>query len=183
MVFLWSFSEVKSLQYSWTFLSILAILNNAVVWMVSLILLFQSLPLPLTILHWLYQEHYYYYFYYYCCCCCLMFSVTLGFSKRSTGSYKRLLVLYTQLCLNEQRGTSIYRNISLILFSKGAQFVDSLRDRWRDIYSERGHLLVPYLLWGARGCQRLPHLASRIVRDHSDWLPISRSSLYSLDSV
>ena len=30
-----------------------------------------------------------------------------------------------------------------------------MRDRWRDIYSDRGLLLVPYLFLGARGCQRL----------------------------
>ena len=47
----------------------------------------------------------------------------------------------------------------------GAQFVVSLRDRWRDIYSERGLLLAPYLLPWARGCQSLHPLASRIVRD------------------
>ena len=48
---------------------------------------------------------------------------------------------------------------------KGPQFVVSLRNRWRDIYSERGLLLVPYLFPGARGCQRLHPLASRIVGD------------------
>ena len=35
MVFHWSLSDNKSPQVSWTLLSILAILNNAVVWMVS----------------------------------------------------------------------------------------------------------------------------------------------------
>ena len=35
MVFHWSLSDSKSPQVSWTLLSILAVLNNAVVWMVS----------------------------------------------------------------------------------------------------------------------------------------------------
>ena len=35
MVFQWSLSDSKSPQVSWTLLSILDILNNAVVWMVS----------------------------------------------------------------------------------------------------------------------------------------------------
>ena len=35
MVFHWSLSDRKSPQVSWTLLSIRAILNNAVVWMVS----------------------------------------------------------------------------------------------------------------------------------------------------
>ena len=64
--------------------------------------------------------------------------------------------------MNETKWNALlYKNISLILFSTGAH---SLRDRWRDIYSERG-LLVPCLLPGARGYQRLHLLASRIVRD------------------
>ena len=35
MVFHWSLNDSKSLQFSRTLLSILAVLNNAVVWMVS----------------------------------------------------------------------------------------------------------------------------------------------------
>ena len=35
MVFHWNLSDSKSPQVSWTLLSILAVLNNAVVWMVS----------------------------------------------------------------------------------------------------------------------------------------------------
>ena len=63
----------------------------------------------------------------------------------------------------------------------GTQFFVSLRDRWRDIYSERGLLLAPYLLPGARGCQRLHPLSSRIVRD--DLTPlIGCVSLADLDS-
>ena len=56
-------------------------------------------------------------------------------------------------------------NLSFYSRKRGLQFVVSLRNRWRDIYSERGLLLVPYLLPGARGKQRLHPLASRIVRD------------------
>ena len=39
IVFQWSLSDSKSPQVSRTFLSILAVLNNVVVWMVSLLLL------------------------------------------------------------------------------------------------------------------------------------------------
>ena len=46
----------------------------------------------------------------------------------------------------------------------GTQFVVSLRDRWRDMYSERG-LLAPYLLPGAGGANAYTPLASHIFRD------------------
>ena len=74
----------------------------------------------------------------------------------------------------------LYKNISLILYSKrGPLFIVSLRDRWRDIYSERGLLIVPYLLLGARGCQCLHPLANRIVRDD---LILCLAECSSLDS-
>ena len=47
-----SLSDSKSPRVSRTLLSILAILNNAVVWMVS-----TRPPVPLIILWWLYQKH------------------------------------------------------------------------------------------------------------------------------
>ena len=78
------------------------------------------------------------------------------------------------------------RYISHFILERGTQFVVSLRDRWRDIYLERGLLLVPYLLPGARGCQHLHPLAScivRDVRDASDRLPIPSSTPDSLDSL
>ena len=50
MVFHWSLSDSKSPQFSRTLLSILADLNNAVVWMVSTCPLFLSPPVPLSIL-------------------------------------------------------------------------------------------------------------------------------------
>ena len=55
-----------------------------------------------------------------------------------------------------------------------------LRDRWKNIYSERGLFLAPYLLLGARGCQRLHPCASHIVRDVSDRLRVPGSTLDSL---
>ena len=70
-----------------------------------------------------------------------------------------------------KRNTLLYKNLSLSLslsqfiLESVTQFVVSLWDRWRDIYSKRGLLLAPYLLPGARGCQRLHTLTSRIVRD------------------
>ena len=81
-----------------------------------------------------------------------------------------------------KRNTLLYKNISLSFYSRKGHTVVSLRDRWRDIYSERGLLLVPYLLFGARWCQRLHPLASCIVRDDtnaSDWLRIPGSTIDS----
>ena len=45
----------------------------------------------------------------------------------------------------------LYKNISHFILERGTQFVVSLKDRWRDMYSERRLLLAPYLLPGARG--------------------------------
>ena len=69
-------------------------------------------------------------------------------------------------CVFMNKEEHVYIKIYLSFCSqRGPQFVVSLRDRWRDIYSERG-LLVPYLLLGARGCQHLHHLESYIIRDN-----------------
>ena len=72
--------------------------------------------------------------------------------------------------------------LSHFILERRTQFVVSLRDRWRNIYSERGLLLVPYLPPGASGCQHLHPLASCIVRDNSntsDWLCIPGLTLDS----
>ena len=73
-------------------------------------------------------------------------------------------------------------SLSYFILERGTQFVVSLIDRWRDIYTDRELLLAPYLLPGASGCQRLHPLASRIVRDDtnvSDRLRIPGSTLDS----
>ena len=69
--------------------------------------------------------------------------------------------------LMNERSTPLYKNISLSYFilERGTQFVVSLRDKSRDIHSERAFHLVPYLRPGARECQRLHPLASRIIKD------------------
>ena len=88
--------------------------------------------------------------------------------------------------MRNEEDVYIKKYISHFILERGTQFVVSLRDRWRDIYSERGLLLVPYLLPGARGCQHLHPLAScivRDVRDASDRLSIPGSTPDSLDSV
>ena len=64
---------------------------------------------------------------------------------------------------NDERNTLLYKNISLNLFSKrGPQFVVGLRNRWRDIYSDRGLLFI-CSSWS----QRVPRLAllCKLVRD------------------
>ena len=55
--------------------------------------------------------------------------------------------------------TLLYKKHVSFYSLKGPIVCCKLRDRWRDIYSERGLLLVPYLLPGARGYQRLYPLA------------------------
>ena len=48
MVFQWSLSESKSRQVSWTLLSILAVLNKAVVWTVSILPVISNSSSPCT---------------------------------------------------------------------------------------------------------------------------------------
>ena len=69
------------------------------------------------------------------------------------------------MSFNEQMKHFFIKIYSHFILKRSPRFVISLRDRWKDIYSERGLLLVPYLLPGARGCQCLHPLASRIIRD------------------
>ena len=72
--------------------------------------------------------------------------------------------------------------LSHFILEKGTQFVVNLRDRWTDIYWERGHHLAPYLLPGASECQRLHPLGSRTVRDASDQMRIPGLILFWLDT-
>ena len=85
---------------------------------------------------------------------------------------------------NKRNETHVFIKIYLshFILEKGTQCVVSFRDRWKDIYSERGLLFAPYLLPGVRGCQRLHPLASRIVSDDtnaSDRLRVPGSTLDS----
>ena len=63
----------------------------------------------------------------------------------------------------------VYIKIYLSFYSRKGHTVcckfERERERWRDIYIERGLLLAPYLLPGTRGCQHLHPLASHIARD------------------
>ena len=73
-------------------------------------------------------------------------------------------------------------SLSYFILERVTHFVVSLRDKWTDIYSERGFLLAPYLLPGAGGFQSLHPLASHIVKDAinaSDRLRIPGSTLDS----
>ena len=72
--------------------------------------------------------------------------------------------------------------LSHFILERGTQFVVSLRDRWRDIYSERGFPFASYLLPIARGWQRLHSLASRIVRDDTNASDRLRIPGLTLDS-
>ena len=84
--------------------------------------------------------------------------------------------------MNETKHFFIKICLSHFILERGTLFVVSLRDRWRDIYSKRGLLLAPYLLPGARGCQRLHHRASRIVRDNPNASVRLRITGSTLDS-
>ena len=76
-------------------------------------------------------------------------------------STKKIIKDDKRTSMNEQN-TFLNKNSSLSFYSqRGTHFVVSLRDRWRGIYSEKG-LLLP----GARGCQHLHLLASRIISDN-----------------
>ena len=94
----------------------------------------------------------------YSCMAMLQFDQLIGPYQVLLRRSKLNLMLYTQLCLYEQRGT---KYISHLILERGSQLL--LRYRWRDIHSDRG-LLVLYLL-GASECQHLHSLASRIARD------------------
>ena len=81
-----------------------------------------------------------------------------------------------QLFLYEQRATRIYKNISLILFSRGAHGllvweIDGVT------YPQRGDFFLFHIFLQEAGG------ASCIVRDASDRLPITGSAPNSLDSV
>ena len=83
-------------------------------------------------------------------------------------------MIYKIQWMNE---THIFKNTSLILFLLLIWEIDG------ETYTEWGLLLVPYILLGARGCQCLHPLASRIVRDvwdASDRLHVSASTLDTL---
>ena len=83
-----------------------------------------------------------------------------------------------------ERNTLLYKNLSLslILFSKGAQFVVSLRERWRDIYLETGTSSCPISSSWSQGVPTLappckPYRQRR--PNSSDQLCIPRSTLDS----
>ena len=116
---------------------------------------------------------------------------SLGECRRDSRNFREfwaclgnVLVLYTShrptqniIKDNERnsmnkRNILLYKNISHSFYSRKGHTVCCKfeRERWRDIYLERGLLLAPYLLPGARGYQRLHPLASRIVRD--DLMPL-----------
>ena len=72
--------------------------------------------------------------------------------------------------------THFFIKIYISFYSrKGPTVWCYLRDRRRNIYSDRGLLLIPYLIPGARGCQRLHPLAS-LSETTSDRLRVPRST-------
>ena len=115
------------------------------------------------------------------------------------GAHRYLYVLYIsyrpnqehnqdneRASMNEQN-TLLYKNISLILFSKGAHSLSWVWEIDGETYTQRGDFFLPHIFFReSGGCQRLHPLASRIIRgiwDTSDRLPIPGSTSDSLDSV
>ena len=82
-----------------------------------------------------------------------------------------------------ERTKHIFIKIYLSFYSRkgGPLFVVSLRDRWRDIYSD--FFLSHIFFQEPGGCQHLHPLASRVARevwDASDWLHVAGSNPDSL---
>ena len=75
-----------------------------------------------------------------------------------------LQMLYTQLCLYEQWGTRIYKNISLILFSKGAHSLLLVWEIDGETYTQRGDFFLSHIFFrepgGANVCTPLRALSS-----------------------
>ena len=75
--------------------------------------------------------------------------------------------------IKDKDGRNTFLLISLILFFKGSTVCLCLRDRGRDIYQRDD--FFPYLLPGARGCQRL-HSLARSSETTSDRLCVPSST-------
>ena len=73
-------------------------------------------------------------------------------------------MLYTQLCLYEPRGTCIYKNTSLILFSKGAHSLLLVWDIDGETYTQRGDFFLSHILFrepgSANACTPLQSVSS-----------------------
>ena len=73
-------------------------------------------------------------------------------------------MFYTQLCLYEQRGTSIYKDISLILFSKGAHSLLLIWEIDGETYNQRENFFLSYNFFrrpgGANACTLLQTVSS-----------------------
>ena len=71
--------------------------------------------------------------------------------KEPTLPCNLLIVLYTQLCLYEQRGTHIYKNISLVLFSKEDHSLLFVWEIDGETYTQRGDFLSHIFFLGLGG--------------------------------
>ena len=75
------------------------------------------------------------------------------------------LLLYIHLCLYEQQGTRIYKNISLILFSKGAHRLSLVWEIDGETYTQRGDFFLSHIFWepgGAKTCTPLQAVSSEL---------------------
>ena len=82
-----------------------------------------------------------------------------------------------------KRNTLPYKSISHFILERDIQFVVSLWDRWRDIYSERRLFLAPYPLPVASGFKHLHPLSIRIFRDDTNTSDRLRIPGSTVDSV
>ena len=93
-------------------------------------------------------------------------------------------MLHTQLCFYEYQGTYIYKNISLILFSKGAHRLLLVWEIDGETYTQRRDFFLSHIFFREPGsANACTHFASHIVRDirdASDRLRVPGSTLDSL---
>ena len=75
-------------------------------------------------------------------------------------------MLYTQLCFYEQRGTLIYKNISLILFSKGAHCLLLVWEIDGETYTQKGDFFLSHIFFrepgGVNTCTPLQAVSSEM---------------------
>ena len=94
--------------------------------------------------------------------------------SRNTNISGNIIKHNLRTSMNERTHFFIKIYISHTLFSKGLTLLWCVRDGWRDIYSERGLLL----LISSFGSHGVPTLAPpcKFVRDASDQLSVTRST-------
>ena len=95
--------------------------------------------------------------------------------SRHTNTSGNIIKHNLRISMNERTHFFIKICISHTLFSKGLMFMWCVRDWWRNIYSERGPLLLPISSPRSQGVPTLPP-PYKLVRDASGRLRVPRST-------